>query len=402
VQYRDQVDEPFQWIPVDPSGERKLKLDPPERIFIYTVHDGGLFPKRFIKPSIDEVALRRRFVKVRDWGADLVARLLAAELGNGGYARAAIARVLLDFNRFPGTTPRTATDPLDYQAIGQPFGDVLTHAEKMDLLRVYDEMSDAIEQHVDGSFLNIGIHTYDAHNESETKRPHVSLISTPQTYFSHSRMADGLFDPMYPDLLAESSCSRILRDRISLNLERSGFRVIHNHPYPLPDGGIEVRSQVWAFFRYLKQRYEAAHPDTAEDIAHILVWSMLLNTNLRSQEAEALRGYLHRFRRPPSPQERAAFEGARDAYARVHGFVNESTVVSDYRRMSHRPSSIAIEVRKDLLINFDEETGEPLDRSPEQTETAARVAKVIAGAIEIFLNTDRQEDRRVQRNGERG
>ena len=62
-------------------------------------------------------------------------------------------------------------------------------------------------------------------------------------------MPFGVFDPLDPDVLGESTCSRTLRDRISLNLKRAGFRVGHNHPYLLPEGCVEVRTQVWYFFR---------------------------------------------------------------------------------------------------------------------------------------------------------
>ena len=151
---------------------------------------------------------------------------------------------------------------------------------------------------------------------------------------------------------------------------------------------------MWSFFRTLRQRFEEARPETTDRDDFRLVWAMLLNTNLRSQEGDTLSGYLHRYRRP-APNQVDAFEAARDAYAEVRTFLKESTVLADYRRSPHRPSALAIEVRKDLLVTFDDE-GRPLGCSPEQDATAARIAEVIAGAVEIFLSTDREELRRVK------
>jgi hypothetical protein len=383
---------PFEFVSVAPSGSRRLGVEAPERIFLYTVHDGDQLPESFVKPTIDREQLERRRIRARDWGANRIAGQLAASLGNTGYARAKLARVLLDLNRFPGTTSPAAVDPLDYFSIMEPFGSALEHAEKMAVLGLYDEMSTSIENHIDGSLISIGIHTYDAHNASETKRPDVSIITTPNSYLHDSRMPHGLFDPMYPDLLAESTCSRVLRDRISLNLERNDYRVSQNHPYPLPEGSIEVRAQVWSFFNFVKQRFELAHPGEEEDAALCRVWRMLLDTNLRDTQSEALRGYLHRYHRPSNSEQRVVLERARDAYSRVRRFVDESDVISDYRRAPHRPSNLAIEVRKDLLVSFDEE-GNPLPVTGEQEALARNISGVIAEAIEIFLDTDRAAER---------
>jgi hypothetical protein len=387
-----EVDPPFERVPVTATAQRRPSAEPPEKIFIYTVHDGDIIPPRFVthngETRLDQALLESQFIRMRDWGANLVAKQLAAALGIKSYSRVRLARVLLDFNRFPGTTSDSARDPLQRQSISEPFGHFLHHAEKMELLEQYDRMSDRIEEGVDGALINIGIHTYDMHNASETKRPDISIVSTPHSYFRESRLPDGLFDPIYPDMLIESTSSRILRDRISLNLERSGFRVSHNQPYPLPEGSVEVRSQVWAFFRYVKRAFEAQHPECVEDPRFSLVWTMLLNTNLRSQKGEALSGYLHRYRRP-APEDQAAFRGARSAYEQVQAFVENSDVVRQYRRSPQRPSSMAIEVRKDLLCTFDESTGRPLASTDEQRKLAGQIAVIIAGAIEIYLETDR-------------
>ncbi len=239
-----------------------------------------------------------------------------------------------------------------------------------------------------GSLIGISIHTYDEEHASATKRADLSLISLPLSYQRESRLSYGVFDPMYPDHLAESTCSRILRDRVSLNLERAGFRVTHNHPYPVPDGGIEIRAQVWHFFRHLRKRFEAEHPETRGDGPYEAVWTMLLDTNLRLAEAEALRSFLHRFRRI-SPQDRASFNAALEAYRHVKRFLIEHDVETDYRRHPERPSSLGIEIRKDLVCTFDPETGLPEKPNEAQKQTVREIAQAIAQAIATYIYTDR-------------
>ena len=202
-------------------------------------------------------------------------------------------------------------------------------------------------------------------------------------------MSHGVFDPIYPDVLGESTSSRILRDRMSLDLERSGFRVSSNHPYALPEGSIEVRSQVWAFFAFVRARYLEAHPATADDAAHELVWRMLLNTNLRQAEPEALRGYLHRYR-TATVEQAELFERARRAYEGIREFVTP-TLITEYRRSPDRMSSLALEVRKDLLCEFDDR-GRPLPATAEMRERATEIGAIVAGAIRTFLEVDRATD----------
>ncbi|MCA9705946.1 MAG: N-formylglutamate amidohydrolase [Myxococcales bacterium] len=267
-------EEPFEIVPVEPFEDGVPEVYR-RRIFIHTVHDGDRIPARFRydaqgNPTVAPEVLERAHVQERDWGANLVAKSLAQHLGLPSYGRVRIARVLLDVNRFPGTTPPNTTAPLERLSINPPFCDALGHAQKMDLLELYDAVSDAYEDHVRDKLIIIGVHTYDEHNPSRTSRPHLSLINLPAGYQREARMPYGVFDPIYPDVLGESTCSRILRDRISLNLERTGFRVTSNHPYALPEGGIEVRSQVWFFFSYVQRRFEAANPQSADDPAYAL------------------------------------------------------------------------------------------------------------------------------------
>lgn len=383
---------PFELVPVEP-GDGVVAEAHRSRLFVLTVHDGDVIPRRFREredgsPSVPLDTLERAHVRERDWGANLVAHELARALGLPCYGRVRIARVLLDFNRFPGSTPPGTRDPLERLSINPPFTETLSHPQKMDLLDVYDRISDAMEACFRDKLIVLCIHTYDERNPSTTSRPHLSLVNIPATYQREARMPHNVFDPIYPDVLAESTCSRILRDRISLNLERKGFRVSSNHPYALPEGSIEVRAQVWYFFTYLRRRFEAAHPGAADDEAHHLVWQMLLNTNLRKALPEALWGHLHRYQRA-APEHEALFGRAAAAYAEIRRFIGETDVPRDYRRNPERPSNLALEVRKDLLCELDPQ-GIPRPATPKMRQRAQVITRVIAGAMNTYLEQDRK------------
>jgi hypothetical protein len=393
-QFAESADPPLEIVEVTPTGDHQLPAHITGRIVVYTPHDGGAIPDRYHyddhgKPRIDPETLQRHHVSARDWGANAVANHVAAALGLRRYARCRIARVLLDFNRFPGSTPPRQHHPLESLAIGELYANALNHDTKTELLDTYyDAISSSMEALFSGSLIGISIHTYDETHASKTKRADLSLISLPLSYQREARLTYGVFDPAYPDHLAESTCSRILRDRVSLNLERSGFRVTHNHPYPVPDGSIEMRAQVWHFFRYVRERFEAEHPDTRNVPAYTAVWTMLLDTNLRLAEADALRGFIHRFRRVEQDR-RAELGAALSAYRQVKRFIDASTVVTDYRRSPERPSSLAIEIRKDLVCTFDPKTGYPERPNEAQKKTAREIAGAIATAISIYIDTDR-------------
>lgn len=388
-------DPPLERVRVPARGDFLLPEPLRRRVAVLAVHDGQAIPRRFRvrpdgSPIVDPEELERQFVEMRDWGANIVAEELASALGAPSYVSCRVARVLVDFNRFPGSTQPENQDALEALAIGELFGEALDHHQKTDLLEsFYDPISATIESVVEDSLIGLSMHTYDEAHQSQNKRAHVSIISLALSYQRDAQLPYGVFDPMYPDHLAESTCSRILRDRMSLNLERSGFRVTHNHPYALPDGSIEMRAQVWHFFRFLRRRFEAEFPEAVGDPAYERVFTMLSDTNLRMAEAEEMRGFLHRFRRV-SDERRPALLASLDAYKRVEAFVRDSTVVKDYRRSPERPSSVGIEVRKDLVCSFDEDTGLPLPTSPEQRQVARQIAQAIASSIRTYFATDRQ------------
>ena len=72
--------------------------------------------------------------------------------------------------------------------------------------------------------------------------------------------------------------------------------------------------------------------------------------------------------------------------------VRESTVVADFRHSRDRPSSLGIEVRKDLLCSFDRDTGAPTKPTERQKEVAGMISDAVATAIAIYLDEDRGVD----------
>lgn len=390
----DDCNPPYDFVEVRRQSTHPLVDRYRGQVLLHTVHDGKLIPRRFLcrgnKPTVDLDELDRLFIRERDWGANLIAGEIASAANIPGYARCRLARVLMDFNRFPGTTPPGGRG-LETLAISEPFASALSHPEKLSLLEdYYDSISELIEDSLlSGKLIMIAVHTYDEHNPSRTQRSDLSLLTRMAHYQRESRMPYGVFDPMFPDALGASTCSRVLRDRISLNLERSGFRVSHNHPYPLPEGSMEVRAQVWYFFDYLRKRFQDSHPESRDDPAYQLVWLMLLNTNLRLQDAEALRSFLHRFRRVPRTQ-LARFKRAEKAYTHVGEFLDGGSIALDFRTSKQRASSLGLEVRKDLICSFDPQTGRPLPITEAQREKARFVGEVIASAIATYFETDRQ------------
>jgi hypothetical protein len=358
-------------------------------ITIDSVHDGWIIPRRFVAGlDEDELAeIDRIHVRERDWGAHWIARELAARLGVARCQRVTVARALLDFNRFPGSTP-PGVDFINRLAINEPFSSRLSHALKFDLMaNYYDRISHAMDGAVDGRLLKVGIHTYDTNNPAGTERPAVSLITRSLSYQLQATLPLGGFDAMFPQVLGEFMSDRVLSYRIALALEKRRIPVIMNFPYLLPDGGVEVRSQVWLFFRYLRRRFEEIHTyrDEDEHAAFSLVWTMLMDTNSRSTASAAFREYIHAFGHAPRGLE-DFFERGREAYETVQAFLhaNHDELVNRYRYSKRRPSSLAIELRKDYLWVVDDE-GRPTHLKVDEAE---RAVEGIAAGIDLYLRED--------------
>lgn len=393
--FRWKVTDEFEAAERVPAAAEGTGLCPDEfrdRVVICTLHDGEHLPTKIadsprVARARDDGSLFEHYARMRDWGANLVASRLAARLGLPFWHRVNVARLVMDFNRFPGSSPPHAK-PLERLAINGVMAGQLNHVEKRYILEQwYDHVSSALEEALRSALIVVCVHTYDAYNSTLTSRPAVSLLSRSHSYQRDSRLPYGTFDPLFPDVLAESSVKRILRDRIALTLEKSGIHVEHNYPYCLPDGSMEIRCQPWFFFRHLKEHFEAAHPATCEDPAYGRVWTMLLNTNLRSADSGSLSGYLHRFTAAP-PGLDHEFNQARAAYGAVEKHLAaHERLAHAYRMSADRRSALCVEVRKDLLSDFKD--GVPVGAAHE--EAADQIAAGIARGLVTYLVTDRPE-----------
>ncbi len=375
-------------VPVVGRADFRLRSHWRHRVMVDVIHDGWVIPAEFLVDTgghmIPPDAFHEQYVEERDWGAAMVAASLAKELGVGSYTRVNIARVLMDFGRFPGSTAPRAQH-LDRFAINYPFSQLLGHRAKRRLLtKYYDPISESMDQLVRSTRVKIAVHTYDMHNRNGTLRPQVSLVTS--ALGEHTEEVPlRVFDPLYPAKLGEFSCNRVLRDRISLTLEKSSIPVAHNYPYRLPEGGTEVRAQVWSYFNHLKQAFDGAFGDAVQDPSYQVVWDMLLDTNLRSTDSAALRSYLHLYRRAPEGKRRL-FKGAAQAYNRIRKFVveHQDDLVEAYIVSEERLSCLGIEVRKDLVYDYD---GRGVPVAP-RWDNVEQIGKLVARAVRTFLHED--------------
>ena len=357
-------------------------------INVDVIHDGESLPQAFSLPEqLNPEQLNKVFIKERDWGAELVAQHLASALHLPTYFKVNTARALVDFGRFPGVTSTAATH-MERFAINPPFASLLNHDQKQAvLLEHYDEISRNLEQALATTKLKIGIHTYDKRNPSASRRPEVSIITRPYGHQHLEANPIPAFDPLCPFDIVECTADRLLRARIGLELERAGIHTADNFPYSLPEGSVEVRAQVWFFFKHIREAYltsdRMGHLGISIDSAQ-LVWDMLLDTNLRSAQSDTLRNFLHAFRTPPKERSSMYFE-ARRLYQDLSQFVesNRQHLLSAFDFDQGRPSTILIEVRKDLVWHF--ENGVPTTPKP---ENARRIARTISNAIIRYLKED--------------
>ena len=408
-------------------------LLPPEHVgevLIHAIHDGTAAPVE-LRSALQELAPARYAVE-KDWGARRVAASLCRYLGLQDFVLVRLARFLLDFGRFPGVSPRGA-EHLHRLAIPPEVAEVLTWEARELLLRRYDEISRVYESAILHPVQNrprrliIGIHTYDPFNAEGTLRPPLSLLSRSLTFHDQHTMHPGEFDPLYPDAIAELTADRCLTAGMARLLERDNVGVSDNHPYLLPDGGLEVRSQVWFFFRWLYKVFcEARFPGVASLDPDELpagpekrVWRMLLDTNLRNTDSAELRSHLHRYRRPWHPGGEVGpdpFAHERAFYFQLRRFVDEHqvdlagrpvSVVDAWRLSPVRPSSMVIEIRKDLIWRFEclpphgkadlaawQRARPRTDEGAGRTEEITTLTRLIARAIRAYLTEDAPEKAR--------
>ncbi len=362
---------------------------PDDDVLVFTIHDGDRFPRHLFGERCEEVLgreeIRATYVRERDWGANLVARELARELGLGGYLRVRLARMVMDFGRFPGSSG-PGEQYLLRHAIFPPLQGLLSEEARHEILtRYYDDISQVLTQHFAMARVTLSIHTYDPRNHSGTERPEVSLVTRALEYQRRSTLPPYIFDPLFPPVLSEATCNRLLTYRAALDLEHGGRRTALNYPYVMPEGSVEMRAQVWFFFRHLRRRFTESRPETHEQPAYQRVWQMLLDVTRRSGDCERLRAYLHRYREAPPGMEKLYAE-ARRAYGEIGGFLTQhgGDLVDAWRFSAERPSCLGIEVRKDLLCEIDRERSRVAPR-PDAERVARDIARLLAPAVRDYV-----------------
>ncbi|HSH02688.1 MAG TPA: hypothetical protein VLL52_09240 [Anaerolineae bacterium] len=356
-----------------------------DRLLLDSIHDGDGYPA-FLADMFAQPDVRAAYEIEKDWAANHIANSFAQKMNVPGFYRVNIARALLDFGRFPGSTNAGNRQHLDRLAINPPFTERLDYNQKKRVLNYYDEISSVFDKALRNKILKISIHTYDKFNpgpiESErTMRPMTSVIYRSSAYQATSRMPFGLFDRLYIDELGEFTADRTLIARICLTLEKARISVGQNHPYTLPEGSVEVRAQVWMFFQFLRRQYEELYPETREDTAFQAVWRMLSDTNLRDGDSEIYRSYIHMYRRAPAGYE-GRCEAVKNAYLKLKEFVNKwrYDLYETYRWHPRRFNSIVFEVRKDVAWDF--ATMTPREEQIEQITT------LLAHAVETYFAED--------------
>ncbi len=369
--------------------ESEAHLDAPHGALIFTIHDGNQVPRHLFGERSEEVLalpeVESTFLHERDWGANLVARHLAREIGAGSYVRINLARLVMDFGRFPGTSS-VGEEYLRRHALFPPVEHLLSEDACHEVLaRYYDSASLAFVEHFARRRVTIAVHSYDPRNTTGTQRPEVGLVARSLEYQMTSTLPPYIFDPLFPPELFEATCHRLLTYQALVDLERDGWHTGLNYPYIMPEGSVEIRAQVWLFFCYLRREFLRAFPAAHDQPAFQRVWQLLLDVIRRSTDAERLRGYLHRYREPPRDS-RELFAEARRAYGEVKRFLaeNRDDLLAGYRFSGERTSCLGIEVRKDLLCEMDRQAGAVSLRADAE-QTASRIAGCIAPSVRSFL-----------------
>ena len=394
----------------EPLHSSGLELLPPQysdSVVVHSIHAGGAVPKSVtdaVRRSGLEDELKKQHLKEKDWGASYLAVAVAAALNIPRMSRMRIARAVMDFGRFPGIT-REGGSFLGRYCINKPLADV---AEKHDsvvelLFDHYDRASDILKEAASGKSLLLGIHTYDPNNQAkiagkETERPPFSLLYTSDSYHRLKRLPLGLFDPLFPDEIVEYTADGRLLARLQLDLQREGYTTLHNFPYCLPEGSLEVRSQVHSYFEFLRDQFRAERGiEPSEEDPYSDIWEMLLDTNLRSVRAELLRSFIHRALDVTGDRaiEGIDLHGARGRYLELSDYSkrHQKRLLEQFR--ATRCNSLALEVRKDLVWKFDKDSGNPRDvNSPEnlRIDNVTKFAFLIARAILRYYNVDLQTD----------
>ena len=118
-----------------------------DEALVFTIHDGDQIPRHLFGERSEEVLSRPEVesahFRERDWGANLVASHLAREVGAGSYLRLNLARVVMDFGRFPGASS-VGEEYLRRHALFPPLEQLFSEETRHEILeRYYDAAAQA-------------------------------------------------------------------------------------------------------------------------------------------------------------------------------------------------------------------------------------------------------------------
>ncbi len=380
-------DAPARLRTVDGVAPLTLVGDPDttDPICLFTLHDGDVIPSNALGPHTELIAARSELtaahIRRRDWGANLVARELAEVLGLACRAHVPLARVLLDAGRFPGVSS-SGVPPAARRAVSPPLADLITGEIKHHIIvEYYDEIARGLARWLKRAQIILDVRTYTPDQPGCGASSSIEIITRRMRYPAHEQPPGTVFDPLFPSALFGPNCNRSLMLQAVVNQAPDARAARLDHAYYMPEGSVEIRVQVWAFFRFLRRRFTEAFPKTHHDVAFRKTWAMLLDITRRSLDAELLRGYLHSYREAP-PDQQTLFVDARRAYAKIGRFLDlhEDTLVHGYRFSTERPSCITVEVGKDLFYDLDTERG-TTRRRDDATDNARTVAQSIAPLV---------------------
>lgn len=221
-------------LPHDDAGAHAL---------VYSVHDGAGVPS--LPPAAAEL-VARRFVAERDWGADRLARHIAASLGLPGTWRLRLARSLLDFGRLNGVTAPGANH-YQRRAVARELAALLDPPSLAELAASYDRAEADLQARIAGlakqprPLVLLGIHTFDpiggdGRGGPATPRPAASLLHVPES------LAPDTYGAGFVDALAGTTAHPMLLELLQQELAGAGFDAPYNRPYALPEGSVELRS----------------------------------------------------------------------------------------------------------------------------------------------------------------
>lgn len=354
-------------------------------ICLFTLYDGDAVPRDALGPHADSIAarpeLQAAFVQRRDWGASLVAREIGDVLGLGRRGNVPLARVILDAGRFPGVSPQ-GVPASTRLAVSPPVADLISGETKHHLIvRYYDTIAQGLAQWMEDARIVLNVRTYMPDGPRCRPASSIQIVNRRMRYPAQDPSTERVFDPLFPATLFGPNCNRSLMLQTVVDQAPDARAARLDHAYAMHEGSVEIRTQVRAFFRFLRRRFNEAFPHTRDDIAYRKTWEMLLDITRRSLDAELLRGYLHSYREAPADR-RALFADARRAYVEIGRFLDlhEETLVHGYRFSTERPSCITVEVREDLFYELDLERG-TVRRRADALANARTVAQGIAPLV---------------------